>query len=229
MPTDEFTAVAVLHREADLLVLDKPSGVAMFADRTGAPCLWDVLKKYLGDTPPLPVHRLDKGTSGALLIALSARRQADLNRAFAARRVRKHYFARVRGYVDSPATITIDLPLIKGRKSRYRIAAKRADIRRTGNRFHAFRHRPGGLTSVTHVRRIGGDDSSSLLAAVPLTGRTHQIRVHLAWIGHPILGDHLYGKPTDAAQAWPRLALHCHRIVLPDRAGTFAAPLPGNF
>lgn len=216
----------VVHRDADLLVLDKPSGVALFADRTGAPCLWDALKKYLGDTPPLPVHRLDKGTSGVLLIALSAQLQADLNRCFAARTVRKHYLARVRGRFAGARTIVIDLPLKKGRKSRYRVAAQRADIRRIGQRFDVAHASRDGLESVTRVRCIRADADSTLLAALPLTGRTHQLRVHLAWIGHPILGDHLYGKPADAAQQWPRLALHCHRIVLPDGVGTFVARPP---
>ncbi len=61
----------------------------------------------------------------------------------------------------------------------------------------------------------------------PLTGRTHQLRVHLAWIGHPILGDHLYGKPDSIEQRWSRLALHCHRIVVDGL--TITAPLPAEF
>ncbi len=67
---------------------------------------------------------------------------------------------------------------------------------------------------MSRLRRFGGDGRHTLLALQPLTGRTHQLRVHLAWIGHPILGDHLYGKPESLEQRWPRFALHCHRIVV---------------
>jgi tRNA pseudouridine65 synthase len=82
-----------LHRSRDLLVLDKPADVSMFADRAGAPCLWDALKDALGaeGRRPYAVHRLDKGTSGVLLVALTPARQAELTRAFAARAVRKFY------------------------------------------------------------------------------------------------------------------------------------------
>ena len=66
----------------------------------------------------------------------------------------------------------------------------------------------------------------------PITGRTHQIRVHLAWVGHPLLGDHLYGSPADTAQHWPRLALHCHRLIVPLPDGTslsLRCPPPDGF
>jgi tRNA pseudouridine32 synthase / 23S rRNA pseudouridine746 synthase len=222
----------ILHQSPDLLALDKPSGISMFADRSGAPCLWDMLTAELGTdgSGPFPVHRLDKGTSGVLLVASTSTMQAALNRAFAAHRVRKFYVACVIGDPAlAGATGSIDLPLARGRKSRYRVAGQRASIVRAGNRWH-LHGEPSGLASRTRLRTLATDGSRSLLLLQPVTGRTHQLRVHLAWIGHPIAGDHLYGKPASAAQQWPRLALHCHRMVvpLPGRTITVTAPIPAD-
>lgn len=219
-------AFEIIHRSADLLVIDKPSGAALFADRTGAPCLWDDIKAHLGATAPLSVHRLDKGTSGVLLIALTKARQAMLNRAFNDRSIAKYYVARVVGNLQLTGTGIIDLPLKKGRKSRYRVAGERSAIVRTGDRFSLQSGGRDGLACETRLRVLKQGDGFTLLCLQPITGRTHQLRVHLAWIGHPILGDHLYGSPDAVAQRWPRLALHCHRICLPDGVAAFRAPAP---
>lgn len=219
------TPFDVIHHSAELLVIDKPSGMSMFADRTSSACLWDDVRAYLGRDAPLPVHRLDKGTSGILLIALSKSMQAQLNRAFNARQMGKHYVARAAGRLELQGTGVIELPLMPGRKSRYRVAGERAAIVRAGSRFQLTAARAAGLDSVTRMRVVAYGTAHTILALQPLTGRTHQLRVHLAWIGHPIAGDHLYGKPGQPAQAWPRLALHCHKIRLPD--GTvYRAPVP---
>jgi tRNA pseudouridine32 synthase/23S rRNA pseudouridine746 synthase/23S rRNA pseudouridine1911/1915/1917 synthase len=221
--------VAVLHRSADLLAIDKPSGISLLADRSGAPCLWDELRGYLrpDGLEPLSVHRIDKGTSGVLLVALTRARQSQLSQAFAQRDVRKFYVARV---VGDPRlggrTGTIDLPLAKGRKSRYRIAGPRERIARERNRWRLAARAAGGYASVSRLRGLGGDGNHTVVALQPITGRTHQLRVHLAWIGHPICGDHLYGRPDDPIQRWPRLALHCHRVVVDGL--TITAPLPND-
>ena len=220
----------VLYRSADLLAINKPSGVSLLADRTGAPCLWDTLREDLAPEgiEPLSVHRIDKGTSGVLLVALTRERQSQLSQAFARRDVRKFYVARVLGDVRlDGGTGIIDLPLAKGRKSRYRIAAPRERIARHGSRWHLLGRSSAGHESLSRLRRIGGDRHHTVLALQPLTGRTHQLRVHLAWIGHPIAGDQLYGKPDSPDQQWPRLALHCHRIVVDGIAIT--SPLPPQF
>jgi tRNA pseudouridine32 synthase/23S rRNA pseudouridine746 synthase/23S rRNA pseudouridine1911/1915/1917 synthase len=221
--------IDVLDRGADWLAIDKPSGVSLLADRSGAPCLWDQLREQLAaeDHEPFSVHRIDKGTSGVLLVALTRPRQAQLTQAFAARAVSKFYVARVLGDLRLGArTGTIDLPLTKGRKSRYRIAGPRDHIVRDGNRWHLTRRAASGHDSVTRLRRLGGDGRHTWLALQPLTGRTHQLRVHLAWIGHPISGDTLYGRPQDDAQRAPRLALHCHRLVFDGIS--VSAPLPNE-
>ncbi len=220
----------VLYRTPDLLAINKPSGISLLADRGGAACLWDTLREELAleGSEPLSVHRIDKGTSGVLLVALTRERQAQLTKAFADREVRKFYVARVLGDVRLDGfSGTIDLPLAKGRKSRYRIAAPRDRITRHGSRWHLSGRQAAGYESISRLRRMGGDGRHTLLAVQPLTGRTHQLRVHLAWIGHPILGDHLYGKPDAPEQQWPRLALHCHCIVVDGI--TISAPLPSEF
>ncbi|HET6473983.1 MAG TPA: RNA pseudouridine synthase [Pseudomonadales bacterium] len=216
----------ILYRSAELLAIDKPSGISLLADRSGAACLWDEMREYLraDGLEPLSVHRIDKGTSGVLLVALTRETQSRLTQAFARRDVRKFYVARV---VGDPRlggrSGMIDLPLAKGRKSRYRVAGPRERIGRERNRWY-LASRPDGHPSVSRLRCIAADRDHSLLALQPITGRTHQLRVHLAWIGHPICGDRLYGRPDDPAQRWPRLALHCHRIVVDGL--TITAPLP---
>jgi tRNA pseudouridine32 synthase/23S rRNA pseudouridine746 synthase/23S rRNA pseudouridine1911/1915/1917 synthase len=216
----------VLHRSADLLAIDKPSGISLLADRSGAPCLWDELREFLrpDGLEPLSVHRIDKGTSGVLLVALTRERQSALSHAFAERAVRKFYVARVVGDPSLDGhTGMIDLPLAKGRKSRYRVAGPRERIARERNRWRLAGRAADGYRSLSRLRRISGDRSHTILALQPITGRTHQLRVHLAWIGHPICGDLLYGRPDDPVQQWPRLALHCHRIVVDGL--TISAPL----
>lgn len=222
-------AVELLYRDAHLAVLNKPAEVSLLADRSGAPCLWDSLPERLGAKPYL-VHRLDKGTSGVLLVALDAATQRDLTRAFQQRRVRKFYLARVTGTVVSgtPATLTIDLPLKKGRKSRYRVAGERAAIRRLPRGWQLDSESRDGHPSLTRIRVLRHDTDTTLLLAAPRTGRTHQLRVHLAWVGHPIVGDRLYGRPDSPPQRADRLQLHCHRLVVPG-FGPFVAPLPAGF
>lgn len=217
----------VVYRDRRLAVLDKPPDVSLLADRSGAPCLWDSLPDLLGAKPYL-VHRLDKGTSGVLLVALDANTQRDLTRAFQQRRVRKFYLAWAVGALPRGRSAHIDLPLSRGRKSRYRVAGQRADIHRDG---HGWRLEPtgeGGHPSRTRIRTLREGAARTLLLAAPVTGRTHQLRVHLAWIGHPILGDHLYGRPQAPEQQAPRLLLHCHRLVVPG-VGRFTAPAPAGW
>jgi len=210
--------IEILHRDTELVVINKPPDLSLLADRSGSVCLWDALPDLLGCRPYL-VHRLDKPTSGVLLVALSPAAQRTLTRAFAARQLRKFYLAWVVGYPGAAGRI--DLPLRKGRKSRYRVAGQRADIvNRDGD--WRLRSDAEGHPSTTRMRALVRSRDRSLLLLQPLTGRTHQLRVHLAWIGHPILGDRLYGAPDSADQQADRLQLHSHRIVLPD-GRTFVA------
>ena len=212
----------VISESADLLVLNKPTDIALLADRSGAPCLWDQIKQTLAPERPFLVHRLDKGTSGVLLVARNQPTQRTLTRAFQARTVRKFYLAWVVGRLATDRTMQIELPLRRGRKSRFRVAGPRNQIHRQGTRWRLRQPDAHGLECETHLRSLRASDQRSLLLLRPITGRTHQLRVHLSWIGHPIMGDHLYGQPGSDAQSAARLQLHCHRMYVPG-FGSFSA------
>jgi 23S rRNA-/tRNA-specific pseudouridylate synthase len=235
----------VLWRDAQLLVLDKPSGVSVLADRAGAPALQDALRSW-GEAEglrPRLVHRIDKGTSGLLLVALDDGTERALGRAFETRAVGKWYTAVSAAPLPWRGSLELDLPLAAGRKNRRRVAGPREAIRQRSRgpyrhyylpRSARSREKPG-QDALTRVRAVGDDGDRAWLCVHPHTGRTHQIRVHLAWIGCPLLGDPLYGRPDDPLQQAPRLALHCHRLQLPElgdgvrRPRTFEAPLPEDF
>ncbi len=251
----------IVWRDPGLLVLDKASGVPVLADRSGMPCLWEALEALLAPEGlrPLAVHRIDKGTSGLLLVALNRKVQRRISAAFEAGTVDKWYAAIGRAAIGRaaigraapdgaashsaglpPGTLTIDLPLAPGRKSRWRVAGPRDAIAfdSTGKRYHLPSDTPlkqGARTAITRARTHRSDGKRSLFSVHLITGRTHQIRVHLAWIGAPLLGDHLYGAPADSDQQASRLALHCRRLRLPSlgdgiaRPTCFRAPLPGDF
>ena len=227
--------LSILYESADLLVLDKPAGVSVLADRGGAPCLLDAIRR--GHPAARLVHRIDKGTSGVLVLATSRAAQRRISQAFTRREVAKHYVAQVAGHVPRGASLKIELPLKPGRKSRYRVAGLREEIRASrggwsivdaGEGQGEGQAGAGGKASVARIRVLAHSRSGparSLLAVQPLTGRTHQIRVHLAWVGHAVAGDRLYGAPDSAEQQADRLMLHAHRLVLPNY-GTFVAGLP---
>ena len=209
----------------ELVVLNKPSGLPLLADRSGETDLWTLAKERF---PGLKlVHRIDKGTSGVLLFARSAATQATLTRAFNERSVRKRYLARSWGSFPT-GSFWLDLPLRPGRKSRYRVAAPRETIRQKGRRFCCTPDDGKAYAALTQVRKLAEQDNESLLMLRPHTGRRHQLRVQLAWIGHPILGDALYGKPAAAVAAAERLCLHASAVAVPG-FGRFSAPTPDRW
>lgn len=238
----EASRFGILHEDEHVLAFAKPSRVSFLADRRGDPSLWETLREALPGLRPL--HRLDKGTSGVVLFAKSRACQTSLNRQFAAHSLHKYYVAVVRGHPASKAG-QIDLPLVKGRKNTYRIAANRSDIRfqREGERGSwsvdpaAVLLKGGGFASRTVFRLVTTHGTHSLLCLMPRTGRTHQLRVHLGWIGHPILGDHLYGRGLSTRELSCRLALHAHRICWKDdysdpsniRDRSVSCPIPGDW
>ncbi|HZL99554.1 MAG TPA: RluA family pseudouridine synthase [Planctomycetota bacterium] len=180
----------ILHRDAALLVVDKAPGV-LTVGRPGSRerCLLDDLRR--DGHKVAPVHRLDRDTSGVLLLSLDPAHRPALEAAFRQREVRKEYLALVEG-VPAARRASIDLPIADEGKS--------ARVDRAG--------RPA-VTRYEVLETFAG--RASLVLASPVTGRHNQIRVHFAHIGHPLLGDRKYGR----RRAGPgRVLLHAGRLAL---------------
>lgn len=192
--------ITVVHADASVLVLNKPSGLLSVPGR-GADkqdCLSARVQRLHADARV--VHRLDQATSGLLVMARGAAAQRLLNSAFSQRQVHKRYVAIVDGLLAAPhqAWQTIDLPIIVDWPNRPR-------------RIVDPQH---GQASVTRWRPLLADAQrgTTRVELEPVTGRSHQLRVHLQAMGHPILGDALYAPARAAAMA-PRLLLHASALA----------------
>jgi 23S rRNA pseudouridine1911/1915/1917 synthase len=221
----EDLPLRVLLEEESFVVLDKAPGMAVHPGRGRASGTlanaiafrYGALRLTGAGYRPGIVHRLDLDTSGVMVVAKTEAAHAALSDAFAERRVEKEYVAIAHGAPEHEEQ-RIDLPL--GRE--------RGDPQRHAVRFE------GGRPAVTDVKvkeRFGR--AASLLLCRPLTGRTHQIRVHLLAIGHPILGDPLYERGRRPPVEVPRLMLHASRLLFPHPSGgapvAVEAPLPADF
>ena len=188
----------LIHVDAALIVANKPAGLLAVPGRGAdkADCLSEQVRCQFADA--LIVHRLDMATSGLMVLARGAAAQRGLSIAFAERRVDKTYEAVVDGLVALDYG-EIDHPLAAVWPNRPRQIV--CTVR--------------GKSSLTHWRVITRDvnQGRTRLALNPVTGRSHQLRVHLASIGHAIVGDELYASPPVAAAA-PRLLLHASRLAL---------------
>lgn len=196
----------VLHADDWLLVVDKPAGMLSVAGRgpAGEDCLHARLRQAWPDA--LVVHRLDMATSGLMVFARGERAQRILSIAFAARAVDKRYVAIVAGKpepanTDGEGWATIELPLAADWPARPRQKVDAAGGRPSLTRWRVAREAPRAWEGGTR------------LELQPVTGRSHQLRVHLAAIGHFILGDALYA-PAPIAGAAPRLLLHAQSLAL---------------
>lgn len=205
----QIRGTAVVLEDEAVLVLNKPAGISVMGERHETD-----LVRMAADTGEelFPVHRIDKVTSGAILFAKELRWHGDLTRQFAKRTAGKAYLAVVRS-PGLPARGRIDLPLSVGRKSRVRVAAPRAAIVADGDTgtwsvpgAEVFRH-VRTFRCVTTFATLWQDGRHALLVVWPHTGRRHQIRVHLAWTGHPVEGDPLF-----RAGEVPRALLHSWRL-----------------
>jgi tRNA pseudouridine32 synthase/23S rRNA pseudouridine746 synthase/23S rRNA pseudouridine1911/1915/1917 synthase len=202
----EIRAASVILEDEAVLVLDKPAGVSVMGERHETD-LVRMAAEEAGETL-YPVHRIDKVTSGVVLFAKELRFHGDLTRQFSKRTVAKSYLAVVRG-TGLPELSAIDLPLGTGRKNTVRVAGARGDIRFTpaagGGTAHwslaadAAPYAKKSYPSLTGLARVAERDGHTLLVARPVTGRRHQLRVHLAWTGHPIEGDPLFKSPAGPA------------------------------
>jgi tRNA pseudouridine32 synthase/23S rRNA pseudouridine746 synthase len=185
-----------LFIDDDLLVVDKPSGMLSVPGRSELDCMAARVQAHVPDA--LIVHRLDMATSGLLLFARGKAMQQRLSQAFARREIHKRYVAVVDGLVEHDSG-EIDLPLIADWPQRPRQKVDH-DI---------------GKPSLTRYQVLRRDNESrtTCVSLEPVTGRSHQLRVHLLAIGHPILGDALYASPEVQARS-PRLMLHAQSLVL---------------
>jgi len=187
--------LSVIHHDRDLLVVDKPSGLLSVPGRQPG---WQdsALLRARRDHPIIyDVHRLDMDTSGVLVLALRRKAEAALKQQFEARTMAKRYLARVWGQPPDHGVIDLPLTRVGGLPPRNEV------------------DHSGGKTAVTRYRVLERDPDSTLLLLEPRTGRSHQLRVHLEAIGHPILGDRIYG-PAAVVAASPRLMLHAWQLEL---------------
>lgn len=204
----------VLYEDDDCVVIDKPAGVlthskgAFNPEATVATWLSSRVKGLTGERAGI-VHRLDRATSGVMICAKTPDALSWLQKQFSQRKVTKYYEAVTAGVPDEPEAV-IDMP-----------------IERNPKRPQTFRAGTNGKIATTRYKVLAGNGTYSLLELLPATGRTHQLRVHLSHIGHPILGDELYGGPPAE-----RLFLHARslELTLPNRQRkTFAVPTPPEF
>ncbi len=200
--------IAVVYQDADLVVIDKPAGLSVHPgpghpDRTlvnGLLALCPDIQGIGGEIRPGIVHRLDKDTSGLMIAAKTQDAHNRLSKQIKDREVSKGYLALVEG-IPSPESGTIDVPIGRDPRRRTRMAVV-----------------PEGRESRTGYRLIERATAHGLLELQLHTGRTHQARVHLAWLGHPLLGDGVYGRRSPLL---PRHFLHAHYLA-------FAHPVSGE-
>ena len=217
LPEQEQTSaeLPILYEDDDVMVVNKPSGLLTHAKGglSTEPTVAEIIRPKTsfasGTDRPGIVHRLDRDTSGVLIIAKTADAAAHLQRQFAQRTTKKTYLAVTDG-VPKLATAKIDLP-----------------IGRNPSAPSTFRVDPNGKPAQTTYRVLTATSTQALIELKPTTGRTHQLRVHMAHLATPILGDRVYGKPSAS-----RLMLHAHKleIMLPSgERKTFEAVVPEEF
>jgi 23S rRNA pseudouridine955/2504/2580 synthase len=217
-----FLASITLYEDDDLMVLNKPPGLAVQGGTKTAQHL-DRLLEALGDGPetrPRLVHRLDRDTSGVLVVAKRRSVAAKLGRTFQTRSVRKIYWAIVKG-VPKPPQGKVEAALVKAAGPE----GDRVRKARAGEQERA----QSAVTYYAVVDRAG--QTASFVSLKPVTGRQHQLRAHMAILGHPILGDAKYQGDRDLPEGIDnRLHLHARRISFPHPSGEgvvdVTAPLP---
>jgi tRNA pseudouridine32 synthase / 23S rRNA pseudouridine746 synthase len=215
MMTPEDIIARLLYRDALMLVIDKPCGLPVHKGTGGGETLEDAFEhlRYGLPNPPSLAHRLDRETSGCLILGRHRKALQKLGKLFEQGRVEKTYMAVVHGTPEATSG-NINAPLKK--------AESRSDRWR-------MRVSEDGMESHTQYRVLSSNNGFSVLELIPKTGRTHQLRVHCAHIGIPIVGDYMYGSDTERNQR-PLLHLHAYSVrvpLYPSREAIYVeAPLP---
>jgi 23S rRNA pseudouridine1911/1915/1917 synthase len=194
--------LSIVHLDSQWVIVNKASGLLSEPDRTGSPSLLTFLPRLLAERGEKDkvwlVHRLDAQTSGVMVVARTRHAAKTLGEAFRSGQVKKDYLAICCG--DFKRSQEVNAPIGKGQTRRWAVVKE-------------------GKPSATHLRRLAGGGGFSLVQAKPRTGRTHQIRVHLEHVGHPIAGDGLYGghRYTEDLNPVPifRVMLHAWKLSLP--------------
>jgi len=228
---DADLPVPIVYEDDFLLVLDKPAGMAThgFSARDRGTLANFLSARYpeLASVHAKPwefgvAHRLDRETSGLVLVAKSAEVFAQLRRQFQQRQISKWYWALVWGETPKEGSINLPIAHDSADKRKMRALAKRGGHRKNLKSWQA----------ATHYYRLGERQGTSLLELEMFTGVTHQLRVHLAAIGHPIVGDSLYGADYSERFGLQRHFLHAQRLQLHHpqtaRVVEFVAPLPAE-
>lgn len=207
-----FPLLPIVYQDDDILVVNKPSGLLSVPGRRAAHQDSMATRAQRVFPTASVVHRLDMATSGLLILALNKAANSDLSRQFRERIPKKRYYARVDGQLqhdhgDVTEPLIVDWPNRPKQKICYE----------------------SGKAALTHYTVISRTDDESLVELHPVTGRSHQLRVHMLALGHPILGDRLYATPNAKARA-PRLQLHAQTLIVQHpRHGDwmhFANPIP---
>jgi 23S rRNA pseudouridine1911/1915/1917 synthase len=228
--------IQILFENADMIAINKPAGIAVHGDgRSKAKTISDWVLKHYPKTKNVGenlvadngkeiarygiVHRLDKDTSGVLLIAKTNKGYEHLKSQFKDRKIKKTYYAFIYGKMRDERGI-IDRPIGRAigsvRKWETRRDRVRGEVRE----------------AVTRFKVIKNTMPASLLELWPQTGRTHQIRVHMQALGHPVVADRLYAPTREVVYGFERLALHARRLLFLDLRGNLTeveAPFPSDF
>ena len=206
----------LIHEDAELLVFNKPTGLAVQGGRGLTQSLDGLLVAFAksnGKKPRL-VHRLDRGTSGLIIVARTKPAAAFLSKEFSERRTKKTYLALVEG----------DLP--QAEKGEITVPLARVDDDGRARMIPAVPGREGGQAAMTRWKILDRVGKRALLEVSPITGRMHQLRVHLSASGCPIVGDEIYGQGAEGAA---RLMLHAWKLEIRHPSGAelrFQAPVP---